>query len=314
MSARPTSASSMKFCMFRAPIWITSAASSTASTCRGSISSVTTGSPVSSRASRRIASASSPSPWNVYGEVRGLNAPPRSHVAPASFDRARRLERLLAVLDRARPGDQPEELVPDLAAVDVDHRRVGRDLARDQLVRLQDRQHLLDAGVALERQRRQQLALADRADHGRLAPARDARVHARFLQPREHVLGLVGVALAPITISSSGDPFAAIEQVKVVAILSAMRIFSGIRAYRREDTSATTAAASASTRPTQEQGEAFFCIVDLHSITIAVRAGRAARGDARPRRDAVRDRARPRALDRVRPEPRHARTPRRPGC
>ena len=106
-------------------------------------------------------------------------------------DRARRLERLLAVLDRARPRDQAEELVPDLPAVDVDHRRVGRDLTRDELVRLQDRQHLLDAGIALERQRRQQLALADRADHGRLAPARDARVHARLLQPREHVLGLV---------------------------------------------------------------------------------------------------------------------------
>ena len=74
----------MKFCMLRAPIWITSATSTTASTCRGSISSVTTGRPVSSLASRRIVSASSPSPWKVYGEVRGLKAPPRSIVAPAS--------------------------------------------------------------------------------------------------------------------------------------------------------------------------------------------------------------------------------------
>ena len=41
-----------KFCMLRAPIWITSASSRTASTWRGSISSVTIGSPVSSRASR----------------------------------------------------------------------------------------------------------------------------------------------------------------------------------------------------------------------------------------------------------------------
>ncbi len=60
--ARPTSESSEKFDMFRAPIWITSAASTTASTWRGSMSSVTSGSPVSARASLRISSASSPSP------------------------------------------------------------------------------------------------------------------------------------------------------------------------------------------------------------------------------------------------------------
>ena len=84
LSARPTSDRRRKFWLLRAPIWITSVASTTCSTWRGSISSVTTGSPVSSRASRRIASASRPSPWKVYGDVRGLNAPPRSIVAPAA--------------------------------------------------------------------------------------------------------------------------------------------------------------------------------------------------------------------------------------
>ena len=84
LSERPTSASSVKFCMLRAPIWITSAASTTASTSRASISSVTIGRPVSSRASLRMSSPSWPSPWNAYGEERGLNAPPRSIVAPAS--------------------------------------------------------------------------------------------------------------------------------------------------------------------------------------------------------------------------------------
>ena len=107
-------------------------------------------------------------------------------------DRPRRLQGLLAVLDRARARDQTEELVTDLAAVHLDHGRIGSDLARDQLVRLQDRQHLLDAGIALQRQSGQQFPLADRADHRRFAPALDARLHARFLQPREHVLGLVG--------------------------------------------------------------------------------------------------------------------------
>ena len=235
--------------MFRAPIWITSAASSTASTCRGSISSVTTGSPVSSRASRRIASASSPSPWKVYGDVRGLNAPPRSIVAPASCDRARRLERLLAVLDRARPGDQAEELVADLPPVDLDHGRVGRDLARDELVRLQDRQHLLDPGVALERQRRQQLALADRADHRRLAPARDARVARPASCSRASTCSVwSGVALAPITISSSGDPFVGHRGGK--GSCDTERRCASFRdpSLRRARRSATTRAASASTR------------------------------------------------------------------
>ena len=70
--------------MLRAPIWMTSVVSTTWSTWRGSISSVTIGSPVSSRASLRISRASSPSPWNAYGEVRGLKAPPRSIVTPAA--------------------------------------------------------------------------------------------------------------------------------------------------------------------------------------------------------------------------------------
>ena len=45
----------------------------------------------------------------------------------------------------------------------------GESSRRDELVRLEDRQHLLDAGEPFERQSREQLAVADRADHGRLA-------------------------------------------------------------------------------------------------------------------------------------------------
>ena len=51
--ARPTSERSVKFCMFQAPIWMTSAASTTASTCRASMSSVTI-ELVSSRAATRM--------------------------------------------------------------------------------------------------------------------------------------------------------------------------------------------------------------------------------------------------------------------
>ena len=68
--------------MLRAPIWITSACAATSSACAASSSSVTIGSPVSARASARISSPGAPSPLNANGDVRGLNAPPRSMQAP----------------------------------------------------------------------------------------------------------------------------------------------------------------------------------------------------------------------------------------
>ena len=44
--------------------------------------SVTTGRPYLSPASLRYFRPSSPNPWNEYGDVRGLYAPPRSITAP----------------------------------------------------------------------------------------------------------------------------------------------------------------------------------------------------------------------------------------
>src|SRR6266436_1849976 len=55
---------------------------STRSTVDSSSASVTTLSPNLSRTSARIFNASSPRPANAYGEVRGLNAPPRKNCAP----------------------------------------------------------------------------------------------------------------------------------------------------------------------------------------------------------------------------------------
>ena len=46
--------------------------------------STTTGMPVTWRASAISSSPSSPNPWNVYGEVRGLKTPPRKACAPAA--------------------------------------------------------------------------------------------------------------------------------------------------------------------------------------------------------------------------------------
>ena len=67
--------------MFLAPIWMTSTSLKSSMSLK-SISSVTIGSPVSRFAVRSMSMPGLPSPWNAYGEVRGLKAPPRSIVAP----------------------------------------------------------------------------------------------------------------------------------------------------------------------------------------------------------------------------------------
>ena len=82
---RPTSRSRSKFCMFRAPICRRSAYSATTPTLSGLITSVTMGSPVSLPARASSFSPSSFNPWKVWGPVRGLNAPPRSRLAPDFF-------------------------------------------------------------------------------------------------------------------------------------------------------------------------------------------------------------------------------------
>ena len=81
----PTALSSPKFCMLRAPICSMSAYAATRSTASTVVTSVTTLSPVRSRASARNFSPCSSSPWKEYGLVRGLYAPPRRNCAPAFF-------------------------------------------------------------------------------------------------------------------------------------------------------------------------------------------------------------------------------------
>ena len=51
----------------------------------GDITSVITGSPVSCLARASSFRPSNPMPRKLYGEVRGLNAPPRITVAPEAF-------------------------------------------------------------------------------------------------------------------------------------------------------------------------------------------------------------------------------------
>jgi hypothetical protein len=77
--------SSVKFCMLRAPICTTSAYSATACAPSSSSASVTIARPVASRALASSSSPARPSPWNAYGDDRGLYAPPRSATAPAAL-------------------------------------------------------------------------------------------------------------------------------------------------------------------------------------------------------------------------------------
>src|SRR3954453_12179215 len=85
LSTWPTACSNPKFCMLRVPICSMSAYCTTTSTSCASTTSVTKGSPTCSLVLARISRPFSPSPWNAYGDVRGLYAPPRSIAAPAAF-------------------------------------------------------------------------------------------------------------------------------------------------------------------------------------------------------------------------------------
>ncbi len=69
--------------------------------------------PAARPASASRAAPSKPRPWNEYGLVRGLNAPPRSMTAPIDLTALRGLDDLFARLDRARAGGDDEFAVAD---------------------------------------------------------------------------------------------------------------------------------------------------------------------------------------------------------
>ena len=84
LSIRPSSRRRSKFCMFLAPTWITSTSSKSGKSMIF-MSSVTIGRPVSRRATFRYSKPVAFSPAKSYGDVRGLNAPPRMSCAPAAL-------------------------------------------------------------------------------------------------------------------------------------------------------------------------------------------------------------------------------------
>ena len=129
-----------------------------------------------------MASASSsrprlPSPWNEYGELRGLNAPPRSAVAPAS-----RTARAAATICSSDSTEQGPAMIDDVlvrrttrpgAIVTIVFSRLP--LARHLLVRLADVNHLGDAGQRFDARAVDAAVVADEAHGG----ARLARHWAR---------------------------------------------------------------------------------------------------------------------------------------
>ena len=155
------------------------AVSTTASTWRGSISSVTIGSPVSSRASRRIASASRAETLERVRRGARLEGAAAQHRSPRRRATARAVSSVCSRVSTVHgPAIRPNHVSADAPPVDVDHGRVGRDLARDELVRLQDRQHLLDARLAPR-------AAASRAARGRRwRRSRSPRARRRRARPR----------------------------------------------------------------------------------------------------------------------------------
>ena len=98
--------------MLREPTCSTSAYCATRSTSRGSITSVTTGRPVRSRASARISSPRSPQPLEAIGIGARLEGAATEHVPARVADHAGDIQGLLPALHGARPGHDDRSLAP----------------------------------------------------------------------------------------------------------------------------------------------------------------------------------------------------------
>jgi hypothetical protein len=90
-----------------------------------------------------------PMPWKAYGELRGLKAPPRRKVAPASLT-CWLQENLLAAFDRAWAGHDGNLIAADAdAVVELDDGALGAEGAARQLVGRADAMDAQYAGQQL---------------------------------------------------------------------------------------------------------------------------------------------------------------------
>src|SRR5262249_15941079 len=129
--------------MLRAPTWSTSAYSATRATCSGAITSVTTASPVWSRASATGCKPFSFIPSQLYALAPAIDPPPAEPVAARLLPDVGGLQDLVAALHRARPGDDADVAAADLEAERRDDGRLLLHLGAGHLVRCQDRDHFL---------------------------------------------------------------------------------------------------------------------------------------------------------------------------
>ena len=84
--------------------------------------------------------------------------------APAALTRPAIASQALEAFDGARPGDHRQRSAADLDRADLDDRVVTVQFPAGELERLEDRQHLLDAGDGGQRFRLQLVLVADDAD------------------------------------------------------------------------------------------------------------------------------------------------------
>ena len=188
LPASPTASSRLKFCALRVPTWSMSAASATTATSDGVSTSVTTGSPVSSRARRRCSRPSAPSPRKEYGELRGLYAPPRSRLAPAAATLVAVSTSCASLSTAQGPAATRQRAVADAHPADLHHGAFGVPLQADHLVRLADRDGRHDAGKRHHRVADGRRVAAEHADR---QPVRAGQLD-RLVAAVAHVLHHVG--------------------------------------------------------------------------------------------------------------------------
>ncbi len=105
-------------------------------------------------------------------------------------DPARRHLEHLERFDRARAGGHGDLGTAEAGGAHAHDGRTGGELARRELVRLQHRQHLLDAGDRQDRHFAQPILISDATDDGAALPARDVRAQAQGLDALADVVDL----------------------------------------------------------------------------------------------------------------------------
>src|SRR5262249_62143236 len=120
-----------------------------------------------------------------------LVRPAAQDIGPRGLDVPGDLVEQLGALDRAGPGDHAERAAADADLADGYDRVGGLELPAGQLERLEDRQHLLDAGDGRQRLGLQLVLVADDADDGAQRAAAEVRLEAQFLDTLQDVLDLL---------------------------------------------------------------------------------------------------------------------------